>query len=132
MVNVKSNKKQNKNKKIKISLIIFSLNYAIFKIIEIIIFFIFKLKAKKFKDKEIIKIISPNEIMYKGSIILKTKLLKDYFSRISIAQQNQDNERNVLNKFLNLSEYSNVPNEKNKYKNQFLNYFSEKKKKKNE
>ena len=68
--------------------------------------------------------------MYKGSIILKTKLLKDYFSRISIAQQNQDNERNVLNKFLNLSEYSNVPNEKNKYKNQFLNYFSEKRKKK--
>ena len=130
MKNVKSNKKQNKNKKIKISLIIFSLNYAIFIIIEIIIFFIFKLKANKFKDKEIIKIISPNEIMYKGSIILKTKLLNDYFSRISIAQQNQDNERNVLNEFLNLSEYSNVSNEKNKYKNQFLNYFSEKKKKK--
>ena len=68
--------------------------------------------------------------MYKGSKILKTKLLTEYFSRISIAQQNQDNEKEFLNRLIKLSEYSNKPNEKNKYKNQFLNYFSEKKKKK--
>ena len=67
--------------------------------------------------------------MYKGSKIKKTKLLIDYFSRISVDEQSKDKERKLLNNLLNLSEYSNEPNIKNKYKNQFLNYISKEKKK---
>ena len=92
----------------------------------IIIFIIFQFRGNKIKEPET---ISPDEIMYKGSKILKTQLLTDYFSRISISKINRDDEKYLLNYFLNLSEYSNKPNEKDKIKNLFLNYFSEIKKK---
>ena len=91
----------------------------------IIIFIIFQFRGNKIKEPET---ISPNEIMYKGSKMLKTQLLTDYFSRISISKINRDDEKYLLNYFLNLSEYSNKPNEKDKIKNLFLNYFSEIKK----
>ena len=134
MKKVKFYKKQKRKRKIKISkkvLIKIIINLTIFIIIAIIIiFFIFKLRENEFKEPEIIEItetIFPKEIMYKGAKILKTQLLADYFSRISINEQNNDDERIILNKMLNLSEYSKDPSIKNKYKNQFLNYFSEKK-----
>ena len=67
--------------------------------------------------------------MYKGTKIKKTKLLTDYFSRISFDKQKKDKERKFLDDLMNLSEYSSIPNIKNKIKNQFLNYFSKIKKK---
>ena len=95
---------------------------------------IFKFQNNKVKKTEI---IHSNEIIYKGSKILKTKLLTDYFSRISINEINKDNEIKYLNMLFNLSEYPNKYNIKNKYRIQFLNYLSkieteqpEKKKKK--
>ena len=109
-------------KKYKTFLIKVSLYFTILiLIIILIIFVIFKFARNKIKDEEI---IGPNEIMYKGSKMLKTQLLDDYFSRISIEEQKKDNEREELIKLFNLTDYSNEPNIKNKCNNEFLNYFS--------
>ena len=130
MKKIKFHKKRNKKEKLvqnpKIFLIAIGLLLNKIFILIIIIFFIFKFKKNKIKQPET---ISPNEIMYKGSIILKTKLISDYFSRISIEEQKEEHEKQNLNKLLNLSEYSDDINEKNNYKNQFLKFFSKIKKK---
>ena len=120
-------KRKRKTKKPKTFLIKVCLYFTTFIIVILLLFFIFKFRKNEIKEQET---ISPNEIMYKGSKILKIQLIEDYFSRISIDEQNKDNERNILNKLFNLSEYSNEPNEKNKYKNVFLNFFSNIKNKK--
>ena len=124
MKKVKFYKKRKRKlaKKYKTFLIKVSLYFTILiLIIILIIFVIFKFARNKIKDEEI---IGPNEIMYKGSKMLKTQLLDDYFSRISIEEQKKDNEREELIKLFNLTDYSNEPNIKNKCKNEFLNYFS--------
>ena len=121
-------KRKRKTKKPKTFLIKVCLYFTTFIIVILLLLFvIFKFRKNEIKEQET---ISPNEIMYKGSKILKIQLIEDYFSRISIDEQNKDNERNILNKLFNLSEYSNEPNEKNKYKNVFLNFFSKIKNKK--
>ena len=135
MKNVRSYKKLNKKRKFKssIKLLIKILIYlTIFIIITIIILlFIFQFRGNTLKvGIKIIKpkkpeTISPNEIMFKGSKILKTQLLTDYFSRISIEEQNKSDEMILLSNYLNLSENSNDPKERNKIKNKFLNYFSQ-------
>ena len=123
-------KRKRKIRKSKMFLIKICLNLTISIItIIIIIFFIFKLRKNKLKEREIIETLSPNEIIYKGSKILISKLLEDYFSRISIEDQNRDSERTILNKYLNFLDYSNKPNIKNKCKNIILDFFSRRKNK---
>ena len=108
------NKKRRKFTKSKKLLIKVCLYLTIFILIAIIIIFIiFQFHRNEIKEPET---ISPNEIMFKGSKILKTQLLTDYFSRISKNEINRANEINKLNHFLNLSEYSNKPNEKKELK----------------
>ena len=125
MKNVKYYKKLNKIRKSKNSkklLIKIFLNFAIFiLIIRIMIFFIFQFRRNKIIKPET---ISPDEIIFKGSKILKTQLLSDYFSRVSMEERNASNENILLDNYLNLSD-SNEPKEKSKIKNQFLNYFSQ-------
>ena len=127
MKKVKFHKKRNKKEKLfikpKIDLIAIDICLILIKIfiLIIIIFFIFKFRTNKIKETEI---NDPIEIMYKGTRIKKNKLLKDYFSRISIKEQNEDHERNTLDKLFNLSEYSNEPDIKSDIKNKFMNYFS--------
>ena len=104
MKKIKFHKKRNKKEKLannsKIFLIAIGLLLNKIFVLIIIIFFIFKFKKNKIKQPEP---ISQNEIIYKGSIILKTKLISDYFSRISIEEQKEDHEKQNLNKLLNLS-----------------------------
>ena len=125
MKNVKYYKKLNKIRKSKNSkklLIKIFINLAIFiVIIRIMIFFIFQFRRNKIIKPET---ISPDEIIFKGSKILKTQLLSDYFSRVSMEERNASNENILLDNYLNLSD-SNEPKEKSKIKNQFLNFFSQ-------
>ena len=83
-------KRKRKTKKPKTFLIKVCLYFTTFIIVILLLLFvIFKFRKNEIKEQET---ISPNEIMYKGSKILKIQLIEDYFSRISIDEQNKDNE----------------------------------------
>ena len=126
MKKIKFNKKRNKKEKLvkKSKIFVFIIDVGLllikFFILIIIIFLIFKFRRNKIKETEI---NDPNEIMYKGTRIQKNKILADYFSRISIEEQNKAHERKILDKLFNLPYYSNENNKKNDIKNQFMNFF---------
>ena len=132
MKKVKFHKKRNKKEKLvkksKIFVFVIDIGLILIKIfiLIIIIFLLFKFRRNKIKETEI---NDPNEIMYKGTRIQKNKLLVDYFSRISIEEQNKDHERKTLDKLFNLPDYTYENNIKNDIKNQFMNFFSKLKKK---
>ena len=133
---IKGNKKRKIIKKTKSSSFKIGLNFKFFILIIMTIFlFIFNFLDNEIKElKEIKEVkevkevkeeekINPNYIMYKGSRIQKNKLWADYFSRISFQNQNESDEKQILNELFNLSEYSTYPNIKNEYKKRFLNFF---------
>ena len=129
MKKIKLSKKRNKKRKILRKSKVFQkkvglkLKFLLLIIITILLF-IFIFLDNKIKEAEK---IGPNEIKYKGSIIQKNKLLEDYFSRISIKEQNKDHERKTLNDLFNMIEYSNETNLKNEYKNLVINFLSQSK-----
>ena len=132
---IKRNKKRKIIKKTKSSSFKIGLKFKFFILIIMTIFlFIFNFLDNEIKElKEIKEVkevkeeekINPNYIMYKGSRIQKNKLWADYFSRISFQNQNESDEKQILNELFNLSEYSTDPKIKNEYKNRFLKFFSE-------
>ena len=132
---IKRNKKRKIIKKTKSSSFKIGLKFKFFILIIMTIFlFIFNFLDNEIKElKEIKEVkevkeeekINPNYIMYKGSRIQKNKLWADYFSRISFQNQNESDEKQILNELFNLSEYSTDPNIKNVYKIRFMNFISE-------
>ena len=122
----KRSKKRKLIKKSKSSQIKIDLKYKFFILIIMTIFlFIFKSSVNKIKEVKEEEKIDPNYIMYKGYRIQKNKLWADYFSRISFQNQNESDEKQILNELFNLSEYSTDPNIKNVYKIRFMNFISE-------
>ena len=111
---IKRNKKRKIIKKSKSSPFKIGLKFKFFILIIMSIFlFIVKFLDNEIKEvKEIKKEekIDPNYIMYKGSRVQKNKLWADYFSRISFQNQNESDEKQILNELFNLSEYSTDPN----------------------
>ena len=117
-------KKFYKNTKIYFILILLSLTISI--IIIIIIFFLRKWQTQRKIQKEINNL---NLIYYKGEIINRKKLLKDFLSRVSDNNHIVGHEKKKFSKYFYLPEYLNNKIFRYNIKNKFMNMFSKIKKK---
>ena len=112
-------KKFYKNTKIYFILILLSLTISI--IIIIIIFFLRKWQTQRKIQKEINNL---NLIYYKGEIINRKKLLKDFLSRVSDNNHIVGHEKKKFSKYFYLPEYLNNKIFRYNIKNKFMNMFS--------
>ena len=112
-------KKFYKNTKIYLILILLSLTISI--IIIIIIFFLRKWQTQRKIQKEINNL---NLIYYKGEIINRKKLLKDFLSRVSDNNHIVGHEKKKFSKYFYLPEYLNNKIFRYNIKNKFMNMFS--------
>ena len=119
-------KKFYKNTKIYFILILLSLTISITVIIIIIIFFLRKWQMQRKIQKEINNL---NMIYYKGELVNRKQLLKDFLSRVSDNNHIVGHEKKKFSKYFYLPEYLNNKNFRYNIKNKFMTMFSNIKKK---
>ena len=119
-------KKFHKNTKIYFILILLSLTISIIVIIIIIIFFLRKWQMQRKIQNEINNL---NMIYYKGELVNRKQLLKDFLSRVSDNNHIVGHEKKKFSKYFYLPEYLNNKNFRYNIKNKFMTMFSNIKKK---
>ena len=119
-------KKFYKNTKIYFILILLSLTISITVIIIIIIFFLRKWQIQRKIQNEINNL---NMIYYKGELVNRKKLIKDFLSRVSDNNHIVGHEKKKFSKYFYLPEYLNNKNFRYNIKNKFMTMFSNIKKK---
>ena len=119
-------KKFYKNTKIYFILILLSLTISITVIIIIIIFFLRKWQMQRKIQNEINNL---NMIYYKGELVNRKQLLKDFLSRVSDNNHIVGHEKKKFSKYFYLPEYLNNKNFRYNIKNKFMTMFSNIKKK---
>ena len=119
-------KKFYKNTKIYFILILLSLTISITVIIIIIIFFLRKWQMQRKIQNEINNL---NMIYYKGELVNRKQLIKDFLSRVSDNNHIVSHEKKKFSKYFYLPEYLNNKNFRYNIKNKFMTMFSNIKKK---
>ena len=113
-------KKFYKNTKIYFILILLSLTISITVIIIIIIFFLRKWQIQRKIQNEINNL---NMIYYKGELVNRKQLLKDFLSRVSDNNHIVGHEKKKFSKYFYLPEYLNNKNFRYNIKNKFMTMF---------